>query len=91
MSAQKEIVAKQVAVVITCYNDGVYLSEAIDSLGPERADGEGVIIVNDGSSEPETLAVLDRYGTLGFTRIDTVNRGLAAARRSSSNCIGASC
>ncbi len=80
MSAQKEIVAKQVAVVITCYNDGVYLSEAIDSLGPERADGEGVIIVNDGSSEPETLAVLDRYGTLGFTRIDTVNRGLAAAR-----------
>jgi len=80
MSKQLEHTAQRVGVVIPCFNDGPYLPEAIESLGPDRAHGEGVIIVNDGSDQPETLAILDRYRALGFTIIDTANRGLAAAR-----------
>lgn len=67
-------------VVIPCYNDGVYLAEAIASLGADRAGGQGVIIVNDGSDDPITLEVLAGLVAEGFRVIDTPNRGLAAAR-----------
>ena len=47
-----------VDVVVPCFNDGVFLLEALESLGPARAKGEGVLIVNDGSTDPATLDVL---------------------------------
>ncbi len=69
-----------VGVVIPCFNDGAYLREALESLGPERARGEGMVIVNDGSTDPATLDVLAGLRMRGFRVIDQPNQGLASAR-----------
>lgn len=69
-----------VDVVIPCYNDGGYLLDALESLGEERAQGQGVIIVNDGSTDPATLQVLADLRMSGHRVIDRPNGGLSAAR-----------
>jgi len=69
-----------VDVVVPCFNDGAYLLEALSSLGSERGHGEGVIIVNDGSTDAHTLDVLAGLRMRGFRVIDQENRGLSAAR-----------
>jgi glycosyltransferase involved in cell wall biosynthesis len=69
-----------VDVIIPCFNDGGFLTEALESLGPARSSGAGVVIVNDGSTETHTLEVLDSLRAQGFRVIDTPNRGLSAAR-----------
>ncbi len=69
-----------VEVVVPCFNDGAFLLEALASLGPVRAKGEGVIIVNDGSSDPGTLDVLANLRMRGYRVIDQENGGLSHAR-----------
>lgn len=69
-----------VDVVIPCFNDGAFLVEALESLGTGRAKGEGVIVVNDGSTDPATLDVLAGLRMRGFRVIDQSNSGLPAAR-----------
>ena len=70
----------KVDIVLTCHDDGRYLREAIDSLGPERSGGKGVIVVNDGSTDPGTLEALDGLRAMGCRVIDQSNKGLSAAR-----------
>lgn len=68
----------RVAVVIPCFNDGATLEETLSSL-----DGQGrceVVVVDDGSDDPETLAALDRVRTAGTRVVSQPNRGLSAAR-----------
>ncbi|HRH71161.1 MAG TPA: glycosyltransferase [Flavobacteriales bacterium] len=67
-------------VVIPCYNDGMYLEEAIESLAayPERS--ARVVVVNDGSTEEATHVVLQRCRARGMEVLDRPNGGLAAAR-----------
>ena len=55
-----------VHVVIPCFNDGAFLQEALDSLGEAYAEGSGVLIVNDGSAQDDTLRELDRLRALGY-------------------------
>ena len=69
-----------VDVVIPCFNDGAFLLEAIGSLGKDRVNGAGIIIVNDGSDEGATLDVLAGLRMRGFQVIDQVNSGLSSAR-----------
>lgn len=80
MSHERNGGTGQVDIVITCFNDGEYLRDALSSLGGVLGQGEGVIIVNDGSSEPATLAVLDELRSAGYRVLDTPNRGVSAAR-----------
>ncbi len=57
----------RISVVIPCFNDGQYLVQAIASV---REDEEvSVIVVDDASSDPETLAVLRRLRDLGTLTI----------------------
>lgn len=68
------------SVVIPCYNLGELLVEAVASVertAPERCE---LIIVNDGSSQPRTLEVLDVLRRGGYHVVDQPNAGLAAAR-----------
>lgn len=68
------------SVVIPCYNHGRYLAEAVDSaLGQTHKDLE-VIIVNDGSTDPETLQLLQEFSRPRTRIIHTTNNGLASAR-----------
>ena len=71
-----------VDVVIPCFNDGAFLLEALESLGPDREKGQGVIIVNDGSTDPGTMDVLAGLRMRGFRVMDRENGGLPSARNS---------
>ena len=69
-----------VSVIIPCYNHGRYLDEAVDSvLGQTLADLE-IVIVDDGSTDAATVALLDSYQRPRTTVLRTANMGLAAAR-----------
>lgn len=70
----------QVSVVIPCYNHGQYLAEAIQSVLAQTCPPLEVIVVDDGSDELGTLAVLEQTAQSGITVLSTENRGLPAAR-----------
>ena len=70
----------KLSVVITCYNLGQYVDEAVDSvLAQTRHDFE-IVIINDGSTDPATNALLADYRKPYTRVVRTENRGLAAAR-----------
>lgn len=70
----------RVSVIVPCYNHGQFLDEAIASvLAQTYADYE-IIIVNDGSTDEETLTLLNGYDKPKTKVIHTSNQGLAAAR-----------
>ncbi len=70
-----------ISIIIPCFNDGVYLDEAVQSVQLDRFKDEvEVIIVNDGSTDPLTLSILDRYDEKGIRIVHQSNQGLGAAR-----------
>jgi glycosyltransferase involved in cell wall biosynthesis len=70
-----------VSVIITCYDLGEFLQEAIDSVLPDVRSGRAeLIVVDDGSKDPRTLKVLDELDVREFRCIRQVNQGLAMAR-----------
>jgi glycosyltransferase involved in cell wall biosynthesis len=68
----------RVAIVVTCFNDGATLAETIASIKREPSDVE-LIIVDDGSTDTTTLALLDQLKEEGARVIQQTNQGLAAA------------
>jgi glycosyltransferase involved in cell wall biosynthesis len=75
-----QVMRPRVSVIIPCYNLGCYLREAVDSVRAQTMRTFEVIIVNDGSSEVETLDVLRTLEQEGARVLHTPNQGLAAAR-----------
>jgi glycosyltransferase involved in cell wall biosynthesis len=70
----------RVSVVIPCFNQGRYLDEAVESvLGQTYADWE-VLVVNDGSTEPQTAEILRDYQRPKTRVVHTANQGLPGAR-----------
>jgi glycosyltransferase involved in cell wall biosynthesis len=49
-----------ISVVIPCFNDGNYLPETISKLSLQTNQSFEIIIVNDGSTDSNTLQVLDQ-------------------------------
>ncbi|OAT86069.1 glycosyltransferase [Desulfotomaculum copahuensis] len=69
------------AVIIPCYNYGKFLPEAVESVRRQTLGGVEVIVVDDGSDDPQTVEVLDQMAADGDVRvIRQPNRGLPAAR-----------
>ncbi|HEX6652243.1 MAG TPA: glycosyltransferase family A protein [Thermoleophilaceae bacterium] len=69
----------RVAVIIPCYNDGPLLREAVESI-VENEPIE-IVVVDDHSTDPETLRVLDELRTEGIEVLrHERNSGSAAAR-----------
>jgi glycosyltransferase involved in cell wall biosynthesis len=68
----------RVAVVVPCFNDGATLRETIASIvEPEPIE---LVVVNDGSTDPDTLDVLAELESAGTRVVHQENQGLAAAR-----------
>ena len=54
-----------ISVVIPCYNDGRYLPETLERLSKLTYSNFEIIIVNDGSTDAETLKILDQLASQG--------------------------
>lgn len=67
------------AVVIPCWNDGAFLDEAIASVRGQDEPAE-IVVVDDGSTDEATLAVLDRLRSNGERVVRRDNGGVGAAR-----------
>ncbi len=68
-----------VTVVITCFDYGAFLAESVESALAQSGGEPRVIVVDDGSTDPHTLAELDRLPS----RVELVrqrNAGVAEAR-----------
>ena len=69
----------EVSVVLPCFNAGEYLPRALESVREQTLDDVEIIIVDDGSTDPGTIAYLD--GLPGDVRlVRQANRGLPGAR-----------
>lgn len=69
-----------ISVVIPCYNHGEFLDDAVNSIPIKKFPFVEIIIVNDGSTDPKTLSVLERLEKGSIKVIHQVNSGLGAAR-----------
>lgn len=69
-----------VSVVIPCFNAGNYLSDAVNSILAQTYTSIEVIIVDDGSTDPETVQLLESASWPRTSIIRQKNSGPAAAR-----------
>lgn len=72
---KKEII---VSIVIPFFNSHKYIEEALDSVD-ELIETE-IIIVNDGSTDKESLLLLNKLRSKGFIILNQKNKGTASAR-----------
>ena len=70
----------RVSVIVPCHNLGQYLDEAVDSVLAQTYQDFEVLVVDDGSTEPETRERLRDFTRPRTTVFRTENHGLAAAR-----------
>jgi glycosyltransferase involved in cell wall biosynthesis len=69
-----------ISVIIPCYNDGAYLHEAIASIRKQYYPAYEIIVVNDGSTDPATLKVLDDVVAPDVQVLHKENGRMASAR-----------
>lgn len=72
----------ETSVIVPCFNDGRYLQEALDSVFHQTASNIEIIVIDDGSTDPQTIALIDKLAAdarLTVLRNDTC-RGPSAAR-----------
>jgi len=70
---------EDITVVITCFNYGSFLAESVESALAQEGGEPHVIVIDDGSTDAQTLAELERLPA----RVELVrqaNAGLAEAR-----------
>jgi hypothetical protein len=70
----------RVSVLVTCHDLGPWLGAAVDSVLGGGFDDVEILVVDDGSTDPETLRILERFERPKTTLFRTANRGLPAAR-----------
>lgn len=70
-----------ISVIVPVYNAGRYVAECLDSIAKQSYANLEVVMINDGSSD-DSGAVCERFaaGDHRFRLINTVNRGVSAAR-----------
>jgi glycosyltransferase involved in cell wall biosynthesis len=69
-----------VSVVMPCYNHGKYIGKALQSVLSSTFQDFEIIIINDGSTDAETIELLNNMNIPRVEVISTKNQGLATAR-----------
>ena len=72
--------APRVSVIVTCFELGETLGEALASVEAQGFRDFEIVVVDDGSSGAATLAALERVDPARARVLRTANRGLPAAR-----------
>jgi GT2 family glycosyltransferase len=70
----------KVSLILTCYNLGQYLDAAVDSVLAQTCQDFEIVIIDDGSTDPETVALLRSYDRPRTRVVRIENRGLSGAR-----------
>ena len=70
----------KISVIIPCYNHGKFLNEAIDSVLAQTYQDFEIIVVNDGSTDPETIRIFNNYNKPKTKVINIENQGPSCAR-----------
>src|ERR1051325_3761742 len=70
----------KVSVIITCYDLGRYLDEAVASVLAQTYQDFEIVIVDDGSTDPATQALLADYRRPKTRVIRPAHKGVMAAR-----------
>ena len=70
----------RVGVIVPCYNLGRYINEAVDSVLAQTLQDFEIIVVNDGSTDEYTNALLANYKKDKTRVFTTENRGVCGAR-----------
>lgn len=68
------------SVVIPCFNYGAYVRDAIDSALSQTLRDVEVVVVDDGSTDPDTVAVVRSLKADRTKVVRQKNRGLPSAR-----------
>jgi glycosyltransferase involved in cell wall biosynthesis len=70
-----------ISVVIPCFNDGGYLPETLQKIGLQTFTDYEIIIVNDGSTDEQTLRVLKEIADTGSAKVlHKANGKMSSAR-----------
>lgn len=70
----------KISIIIPCFNHGQYIQEAIDSVLTYQDQSVEIIIVDDGSTDPDTIIKMEELKALNYHVIQQKNCGLATAR-----------
>jgi glycosyltransferase involved in cell wall biosynthesis len=70
----------KISVVLTCYNLGRYLDEAVDSVLAQTCQDFEIVVVDDGSTDRDTVDLLSDYRRPRTRVVHIENRGLPGAR-----------
>jgi len=73
---------RTVGVIVPCYRHGIFLDECLASIRAQTHSAERIVVVDDGSDDPETIEALARIEQdpdLTVVRLGS-NRGPSAAR-----------
>ena len=74
-----------VTVVIPCFNYGRFVREAVESARSQEGGPPQIVVVDDGSTDVETIGVLD--GLAGHVHlVRTTNHGPSSARNIGAQC-----
>lgn len=69
-----------VSIITPCYNDAKFIHIPIESVLNQPYDNFEMIIINDGSTDPETLHILENVKHPKISIIHQKNKGLPGAR-----------
>lgn len=69
-----------ISIIIPCYNQGAYIQDAIDSVLAQTYTNWEIIIVDDGSTEVETIQKLKSIEINNVSIYFQQNRGVSVAR-----------
>lgn len=82
LKTQEDFIQNMLSIIIPYYNLGSYIMETIESAVSSNYNNKEIIIVNDGSTDEESIKILEeiksKYSSINV--IDIPNGGLANAR-----------
>ena len=69
-----------ISIVIPFFNDGAYIDDAVDSILNQSYQNTEIIIVNDGSTDPDSVEKISQYNKPRTTVYHKENGHLSSAR-----------
>ncbi len=74
-----------ISVIIPCFNDGMYISETIEKIKAQTFKEFEIIVVNDGSTDDNTLEILNKLSREDIIVLHKENGKMSSARNFGAN------